>query len=486
MHRVRFFGPGKARTLRLPVLVVVLLTAITSVSQVGPSAAFDATKDRGTVVNSVPCLHDARQTYSVYLPSHYTPDRRWPIIYAFDPLARGKVPVALYKDAAEKYGYIVVGSNNAKNGPQAQEIAAAQAVWQDTHKRFSIDRRRVYATGLSGGARFATVFAMYCSTCSIAGVIAHGAGYPAVTAPAANDKFVYYAAVGDADFNYPEILNLRDDKEKQGAPFKAKIYPGPHQWAPKDIVEDAMEWIELKAMQAGTEKPNAEFIHKLFDQTRAEAAQAGERGDVMAQFYALLSLAMDFKGLEDVGEFEKQLAAMRDSKELKKARHEQERVIDLQKSLTGVTGAEIGELGRMPPDVQFRIKQQVLAALLGLRSQASKGKDHLVYARAFNQLWIRGMELGQQHFSSKEFLGAATYFDLMAAAAPDQTWPLLLLAETKVREGDKKAALKAIEEAVKRGMKNARTLTQDPELKPLASDPAFQRIVQGLDQSPGN
>ena len=486
MHRLRCFGPGKAWKLRFPVLLVVLLIAITAVSQAAPSAGFDATKVRGTVVNSVSCLHDPKQSYSLYLPSHYSPDRRWPIIYAFDPFARGNVPVALYKDAAEKYGYIVVGSNNAKNGPRAQEIAAAQAVWQDTHKRFSIDKRRVYTTGLSGGARFATVFALYCSTCSIAGVIAHGAGYPAVTAPAANDKFVYYAAVGNADFNYPEILNLRDDKEKQGAPFKAKIYPGPHQWAPKDIVEDAMEWIELKAMQAGTEKPNPEFIHKLFDQTRAEAAQDGERGDVMAQFYALRSLAMDFKSLEEVGEFEKQLAAMRDSKELKKARHEQERVIDLQKSLTGVTGAEIAELGRMPPDVQFRIKQQVLAALLGLRGQASKGKDHLVYTRAFNQLWIEGMERGQQQFRNKEFLGAAVYFDVMAAAAPDQIWPLLLLAETRVRQGDTKAALKAIEEAVKRGLKNARILTQDPELKPLASDPAFQRIVQGLNQADGN
>src|SRR5256885_17165812 len=110
----------------------------------------------------------------------------------------------------------------------------------------------------------------------------------------------------------------------------------------------------------------------------------------------------------------------------------------------------------------------------------SNGRDHLVYSRAFTQLWIQGIEMGQDEFRNHHFAQAATYFQLMADVSPDQAWPLLLLAETKVRGGNNKAALKAIEEAVHRGLKHSQTLTEDPELQPLASDPAFQRIVQGL------
>src|SRR5205085_1091253 len=100
----------------------------------------------------------------------YSPDRRWPILYAFDPFARGKTAVEVYKLAAEKYGYIVAASNNSKNGPVAEQLAAAQAVWLDTHRRFAIDKDRVYTTGLSGGARVATSFALYCYTCAVDGV----------------------------------------------------------------------------------------------------------------------------------------------------------------------------------------------------------------------------------------------------------------------------------------------------------------------------
>jgi hypothetical protein len=68
---------------------------------------------------------------------------------------------------------------------------------------------------------------------------------------------------------------------------------------------------------------------------------------------------------------------------------------------------------------------------------------------------------------------------LMAEGAPDQVWPLVALAEARVRAGNKKAALKALEEASQRGLKHPEALAQDPELQPLASEPAFQKIVQG-------
>lgn len=448
-----------------------------------PSADFDAQKARGIVVDHLACLDDPTQTYALYLPSHYSPDRVWPVIYAFDPFARGKTAVDVYKDAAEQYGYIVVGSNNSKNGPSALQLAAAQAIWRDTHQRFAIDKNRVYTTGLSGGARVATSFALYCYTCAVAGVIAHGAGYPVMQTkkPPANDRFVYYAAIGDADFNYPEIVALRKRKEEAGEPCKVKVYAGPHQWAPPEIVEDAVEWLELKAMQAGTEKTDPAFVRRVFEKAQAEAVQAERGGDVLSDYYALRSLVLDFKRLEETTEFESKLAQVKRSKALKNAERNQQREIELQASLTESASAELAQFGMADRDAQVGLGRHVASVLSDLRRRAkSDNTDHKVYSRAFSQLWIQGMEAGQDALRENRLPQATGYFELMAEVVPDQPWPLLALAEARVRAGNKKAALKAIEQAVQRGLKYAATLTQDPELQPLASDPAFQRIVQGL------
>jgi len=342
-----FANLEKAGSRTCVLLAMVLLSA--AAPSFGQNPDLDLAKDRGTVIPRVTCLGDATQSYALYLPSNYSPDRRWPIIYAFDPFARGKVPVELYKDAAEKFGYIVVGSNNAKNGPGAEEMAAAEADWADTHRRLVIDKDRVYTTGLSGGARFATSFALYCYTCSVAGVIAHGATYPVKEGLPANDHFLYYVAIGDQDFNFPEAAALREKKEERRAEFKVKVYPGPHQWAPPDVVEDAVEWLELKAMQAGKEKPDSGFVQQQLATTQAEASQAEQKGDALAQFYAVRSLAFDFKGLVDVSRFQEQLEVLKKSKSLKQARREENQQIDKQRSLTASASADIAQLGQIGP-----------------------------------------------------------------------------------------------------------------------------------------
>src|ERR1043165_9117236 len=92
---------------------LIILTA-------GSAAAAHAGGDTppvGRVLEKVPVGRDATQSYALYLPAAYTPARKYPVLYFFDPGARGAVPVERFKEAAEKYGYILVGSNNSRNGP---------------------------------------------------------------------------------------------------------------------------------------------------------------------------------------------------------------------------------------------------------------------------------------------------------------------------------------------------------------------------------
>ena len=110
---------------------------------------------RGQIIEKVACKAEPGFSYALYIPSSYAADRKHPILYAFDPAARGRVPVERYRAAAETYGYLVVGSHDSRNGPGAPINKILSALWTDSHERFAIDDRRVYTTGFSGGARVA-------------------------------------------------------------------------------------------------------------------------------------------------------------------------------------------------------------------------------------------------------------------------------------------------------------------------------------------
>src|SRR4051812_26516327 len=80
----------------------------------GVGRAHAAELPKGRLLEKVACAADATQTYALYIPTSFDPARRWPVVFCFDPGARGRTPVERFTAAAEKYGYLVIGSNNSR------------------------------------------------------------------------------------------------------------------------------------------------------------------------------------------------------------------------------------------------------------------------------------------------------------------------------------------------------------------------------------
>src|SRR5215831_5166647 len=155
----------------LKLLALGLLTLCSVPIATGAVSLQDSLIKQGEIIEQLVCRDDPDQSYALYLPTTYAPDRVWPMLYAFDPGARGGLPVERFKAAAERYGWIVAGSNNSRNGSMAKSMEAARAMWKDTHQRFAIAEHETFVTGFSGGARVAIYLASACHDC-VAGVIA--------------------------------------------------------------------------------------------------------------------------------------------------------------------------------------------------------------------------------------------------------------------------------------------------------------------------
>jgi Flp pilus assembly protein TadD len=90
------------------------------------------------------------------------------------------------------------------------------------------------------------------------------------------------------------------------------------------------------------------------------------------------------------------------------------------------------------------------------------------------------MEDGQQQLAGRHFEKAEAYFDLMRQVS-DDPWPVLLLADTHAAAGNRKLAIKDLQEAVRRGLKDWAVIESDPQLQGLKSDPDFQKLVVGME-----
>jgi len=436
----------------------------------------------GQISDGIQCAIDPAESYALYLPSKYTPTKVWPILYAFDPLARGRVPVTLYKETAEKYGYIIAASNNSRNFHPEAAFAAAQAMWDDTHARLRLDQRRIYMMGFSGGARVATMLAIRCETCAVAGVISSGAGYD--FAPTHKTRFAYFGFVGDQDFNWAEVVQLRQEQDECCASYHLKVFPGEHQWAPPAIFDEAIQWLQLKAMQTGATPPDPSFIDQQFVRTQAEAAAAVQGKDAISEFEAYRSLASDFSPWRDVTEYQAKLATMKGSPGLKQALKKEHEAIAQQRALTQPISSKLSRAADADLDAQLDLRNAIVDEMKDLQSRAEPARNaetRLVLLRAFNDLSAQAIEAGQAELeNNKRFPLAEFYFQLMQSVSPNDPWPALLLAETDAARGDRKRSCKHLREAIKRGLRNPDAIEKDVNLQILRSDPEFKQIVAEL------
>ena len=433
-------------------------------------------------IADVVCASDATQTYTLFLPLRYSEAKRWPIIYLFDPGGRGRRPVELYKDVAEQYGFILAGSNNSRNFSN-DPSKAVNAIWQDTHGRLALDEHRSYASGFSGGARVAGAMALS-SPSEMAGVIAHGAGYPS-SRSGSKDQLPYFVAVGVEDFNWPEVMNLRREREEQGLQYRVRMFRGRHQWAPAVVMEEALQYMNLKAMQAGHLDPDPGFIDRTFERIKAEAEDAEAKKDPIAQLNAYHALVSDFSGLRDVKESAAKLMALRSSSALKAAlkteREQMSEQLRLEQEIAPRIDAFTDNSVQDSTSLRLEIREQMGA--LGDQAKHSKNEvKRLICTRAFSGIFVRAMEDGQQALEGRHFEKAEAYFELMRQVS-DDAWPALALADTHAAAGNRKLAIKDLQEAVRRGLKDRAVFESDPRLQGLKEDPEFQKLLAGLEES---
>jgi dienelactone hydrolase len=429
----------------------------------------------GELTQEVRCAANPEQSYALYLPKNYTASRRWPVVYAFDPAARGSVPLELMKDAAEKYGYILAGSNNSRNGPWKLEGEAAQAVVQDVHARLAIDDRRSYFAGFSGGARVAASIAQICQ-CA-AGVLLNGAGFPQGAPPSREMAFPVFAAVGTYDFNYAEVVQLDAKLKALGYPHFVRQFEGPHQWAPAPVMEEALAWFRLVAMKNGREPRDDAFATGQTSQAAERARVLEQSGDLYAAWKEYRQSAETFSGLTDSAALQARADALAKEKAVREGGKREEREFEEQRQLTADISAGMGALGQNNVNraaIRIQVEQQVLA--LRSRTEHEKRAEKLrVLKRALADVLVQAMETGEERLDAKDAARAQDYFELACDAEPDSLWALSNLAVAKAEDGNRKGAIETL--------RRAREAARDPATfsEWLKEEPAFAKFRDTAD-----
>ena len=279
--------------------------------------AYDNSLAKGKVLDGVICKSSNMNSYALYLPSYYSPDKKFPCIFFFDSHARGALPIKNYRDIAEKYGFILVGSNVSKNGTQWPVTnEGVKVLMEDARARINIDPKRIYTCGFSGGSRVASSVAILDG--GIAGVIGCAVGFPSVENPFQN-KFDYFGMVGNFDFNLSDMEMLDEALGQNGFAHQLLTFNGKHEWPPVSDFETGVLWMQAHAMKENLQVKNDTLITALKNDYAKRIAAARTSGDLIKEYELSDGIVNVLDGLTDISSYKKQLADLVTGTAYKKA-----------------------------------------------------------------------------------------------------------------------------------------------------------------------
>lgn len=425
----------------------------------------------GVVNAKVACLTDETISYALYIPSNYNSDQKFPVVFAFDAHAKGIVPVELFQEQAEKYGYIIVGSNNSQNGLTSETtLHFYEVMSDDVLGRLSIDRNRIYTAGFSGGSRVASSVAIFKG--GIAGVIGCSAGFPALSQPI-QFRFDYIGYVGDEDMNYLEMVTLQDALQQSGYRHHLVVFSGTHDWPPKDKVEEAFIWMEANAMKDLKRPVDKTFVEEIVVRWNEEAMALEKNNNKAAAFQKIQNIISFFDGLSDMRAFKAKLALLETSAEVAKDLLEKKESSQKEMSLqtqyikalndksAGWWREEIKTINNKAEDTGSASERLMLKRLLGYLSLAA-------YSNANGFLNAGQLE------------PAARYIELYAVIDPQNNEHAYLAACLFAKKDQPDKAFASLDQALALGYSDINRFQNDTVLARLKGDTRYFDFLQKL------
>lgn len=383
---------------------------------------------QGVLVERVVCESAPRYSFAAYVPTSYRPGVPMRVLLGISPGGDGREPVRLFREGAERHGWILIGSHDARNGPRQDSRNALRALWKEVQQRFSVDVKGSVVGGFSGGARMAMDFLR--ARPELGGLISIGAfGIGADSLPGLRPHVAVLLG-GLNDFNHLELVEGADALRAQGWRGWADRFPGAHGWPSPDRCSEILDYLELDAA-AQARRPESPELKARFLARRRHEAREAEGLLARRRWTALLDLGPD-------AEAEASLARLARDPQLIREEKLEGRLRDRQEAL----GQLRWQSGYIPALNSLLAKAQSedrAEALMAWRLLTREAHSHL-------EAWYAARQRGQ--WAQAELLGRN-----LLLLQPGAGHPWLLLACSLGAQGRREEGLEALRQAVGLGVR---------------------------------
>lgn len=408
------------------------------------------------------------------MPKSYEPSQPTPIIFIFEPMARGRTGIDPFIATADTYGYLLVCSNNTKNGPFEQNYPIIDRLFAKVFTSLKLDPKRVYTSGFSGGGRLASSIAL--KTNQIQGVVSCGAAFTVNSGGLpTTQSFSYATIIGAQDMNYYELTFTHKYLTKTKLPYEVFTPDMNHRWPTRDQILMAFDWMQLEAYKNLLLPVDSEITKRIYNKYYHQAQIEVKDKRLLAAANEYRRILNNFKRYYQMDTIQEKLNNLEQSKAYKSERKKDESLLETELALTDELfdrfNTDINKKSYNPGWWENRIEK------LKKKLESDSYMEQTMYKRLLYKLFAHGIETANYDTSIKNTEQKMFCYDICILIYPAYALPYIKQIENAVALGKSDLAIDYLEKLLNTGFDEKERILKNESIKTLENMDRFKKLM---------
>lgn len=290
-----------------------------------PLSAQELRLQKGMVMDSLEVNDTINQTFSVYLPTSYQPDKALAVLFIFDSKGRGKVAAQLFKPAAEAQGYMLISSNDIDQDKTLQEnVKTAGMLISGVSSRIPVNLSSTSVAGFGVGAQVATSLPFLYR--NVHGVLAVGDLHLNLDFLDEVERFVFVGVVGAEQMAIHAMDLASRELGRRNFPGAIYTFDGGEHWPGADIISSALGSLTLQAIKKGLRPADPVLVEELYQDDLGRVDRLISTGQTVLADELMDVMQTKYEGLRNISQVEDKQSQLRQSRNYKDQRKEVRRI----------------------------------------------------------------------------------------------------------------------------------------------------------------
>nr|WP_298790960.1 alpha/beta hydrolase [uncultured Allomuricauda sp.] len=217
---------------------------------------------KGTILQALPINDSVPDTFSLYLPTNFTTEKKWPLLMVFDLEGKEKQTMSMFLHAAENEGYVLAAPKLSDSISLSSNMLVTGMTLDKVLNMLPIGKSRIYAAGAGSGGRFANLVPLFAK--DVKGALSIGASIANIELLSPKRPFHFIGISNKNNYNYTSMRAMKKVLDRFRFPNQLLLYPLSGEWPGTEYLSKALQYFKLQAMRGNIVPMDSSYVQKNF------------------------------------------------------------------------------------------------------------------------------------------------------------------------------------------------------------------------------